>query len=97
MKIVDCMQPVTALDEVYNSRGRNWRPVLLFGIRHVRCHGRWRGPVMEYKAGGCFGELALLYNSPRAASVVAREKCQLWTLELSVFEPYSQTRHLTAL
>ena len=30
------------------------------------------GQVMEYKAGGCFGELALLYNSPRAASVVAK-------------------------
>jgi len=26
------------------------------------------GNVMEYSTGGCFGELALIYNSPRAAS-----------------------------
>ena len=26
--------------------------------------------VGQYKRGGCFGELALLYDSPRAASIV---------------------------
>jgi cAMP-dependent protein kinase regulator len=41
--------------------------------------------VFTYKAGGCFGELALIYNSPRAASVVASSACKLWTLDLKTF------------
>ena len=38
--------------------------------------------VMVYQKGACFGELALLYNCPRAASVIARTECSLWTLDL---------------
>merc|ERR1719235_2293693 len=37
--------------------------------------------VKTCEAGDAFGELALLYNCPRAASVVAREKCVLWKLD----------------
>ena len=40
------------------------------------------GTVMEYEPGGCFGELALIYNSPRAASVMASSQCKLWALDL---------------
>lgn len=40
------------------------------------------GEVMKYESGGCFGELALLYNCPRAASVIALTDCSLWTLDL---------------
>ena len=43
------------------------------------------GNVMEYEPGGCFGELALIYNSPRAASVVAASQCKLWALDLRTF------------
>lgn len=41
--------------------------------------------VKECKAGDAFGELALLYNCPRAASVVAREKSVLWRLDRESF------------
>ena len=41
--------------------------------------------VATYAPGSCFGELALIYNSPRAASVVASEACTLWTLDLKSF------------
>ena len=41
--------------------------------------------VHIYESGGCFGELALIYNSPRAASVTAVTACRLWALELKVF------------
>jgi cAMP-dependent protein kinase regulator len=37
------------------------------------------------KAGDAFGELALLYNCPRAASVVAHEKSVLWQLDRETF------------
>jgi len=41
--------------------------------------------VKECKAGDAFGELALMYNCPRAASVVAHEKCVLWQLDRETF------------
>ena len=86
MKIVDCMQPVTALDGEYIIREGEIGD-LFYCLESGMCVATVDGvgQVMEYKAGGCFGELAYCNNSPRAASVVAREKCQLWTLELSVF------------
>ncbi|GAM27543.1 hypothetical protein SAMD00019534_107190 [Acytostelium subglobosum LB1] len=37
--------------------------------------------VMEVTAGGSFGELALIYGSPRAATVVARTDVKLWAID----------------
>jgi cGMP-dependent protein kinase len=44
------------------------------------------GQVMTYEDRGCFGELALLYNSPRAASIVAISSCHLWTIDVRTFK-----------
>ena len=41
--------------------------------------------VKEVKPGDCFGELALLYTAPRAASVMATSVCTLWALDRSAF------------
>lgn len=41
--------------------------------------------VKTCEAGDVFGELALLYNCPRAASVDAREACVLWQLDRDTF------------
>mmetsp|Transcript_81236 Transcript_81236/g.252131 ORF Transcript_81236/g.252131 Transcript_81236/m.252131 type:complete len:405 (+) Transcript_81236:53-1267(+) len=41
--------------------------------------------VKECKAGDAFGELALLYNCPRAASVKAHDRCVLWQLDRESF------------
>merc|ERR1740129_1470018 len=41
--------------------------------------------VKHCSAGDYFGELALLYNCPRAASVVARETSLIWQLDRETF------------
>mmetsp|Transcript_13024 Transcript_13024/g.24625 ORF Transcript_13024/g.24625 Transcript_13024/m.24625 type:complete len:407 (-) Transcript_13024:115-1335(-) len=41
--------------------------------------------VKECVAGDAFGELALLYNCPRAASVDAADRCVLWELDRESF------------
>ena len=40
------------------------------------------GPkVWHYGPGGSFGELALMYNAPRAATLIACSPCVLWALD----------------
>ena len=59
--------------------------------------------VLEYTAGSTFGELALMYNAPRAASVVATSDAALWAMERKTFssivmQTMSQKRaHLQSL
>ena len=38
-----------------------------------------------YQPGESFGELALLYNAPRAATIKAKTKCVLWALDRECF------------
>lgn len=41
--------------------------------------------LKTYQPGEAFGELALLYNAPRAASIIADEECLLWKLDRETF------------
>ncbi|KAJ2961334.1 hypothetical protein NQZ79_g3370 [Umbelopsis isabellina] len=41
--------------------------------------------VTEYNAGGSFGELALMYNAPRAATIKSTSDCVLWALDRVTF------------
>ncbi len=38
-----------------------------------------------YNPGEAFGELALLYNAPRAATIVANDDCITWALDRETF------------
>ncbi|KAI9019387.1 camp-dependent protein kinase regulatory subunit [Phycomyces nitens] len=41
--------------------------------------------VTNYEAGGSFGELALMYNAPRAATIIATSDVVLWALDRVTF------------
>lgn len=41
--------------------------------------------VGNYQGGSAFGELALIYGSPRAASIAATEECKLWRIKRGWF------------
>lgn len=41
--------------------------------------------LKKYEAGDAFGELALLYNAPRAATITADTECVLWVLDRETF------------
>ena len=41
--------------------------------------------LITYKSGDAFGELALLYNAPRAATVETETECTLFSLDRSTF------------
>jgi cAMP-dependent protein kinase regulator len=41
--------------------------------------------VKRYEAGESFGELALMYNCPRAATITAKPNCHLWAMDRMAF------------
>jgi CRP-like cAMP-binding protein len=45
-----------------------------------------RKKVHEYEPGASFGELALMYNAPRAATIVASSACKVFALDRLTFK-----------
>lgn len=52
---------------------------------YVQKKGEDSKKVHTYKSGDAFGELALMYNAPRAATCVAQDDCKLWALDRTSF------------
>jgi cAMP-dependent protein kinase regulator len=51
----------------------------------LECSKGALGVIKIYGPGDVFGELALLYNSPRAATIVALQPSRLWKLDRTTF------------
>jgi cAMP-dependent protein kinase regulator len=41
--------------------------------------------LKNYEPGDSFGELALLYNAPRAATIISKTDSDLWVLDRNTF------------
>jgi CRP-like cAMP-binding protein len=55
--------------------------VLEEGEAEIIINGAVVAPMKE----GCFGDLALMYNSPRSATIRALSECHMWTLDRVFF------------
>jgi cAMP-dependent protein kinase regulator len=83
MKIDSGTNVITEGDEVVSQQPALY--VLESGKLSVSKKGQ-EGAVLQYTSQGqYFGELALLYNAPRAATVVADEVCTLWSIDRDTF------------
>ncbi len=77
MKSVDAGEDIV----VQGEEGREFY-VLETGTAEVFVDGE---KVASYEPGGSFGELALIYHAPRAATVRASTPCVLWYIKLRDF------------
>ncbi|EEH53847.1 uncharacterized protein MICPUCDRAFT_21119 [Micromonas pusilla CCMP1545] len=63
--------------------------VVADGVADAAVRGKIAGDapttVQVLEPGASFGELSLMYNSPRAATVTARTACRLWALDRETF------------
>merc|ERR1719235_3089089 len=88
-QVLDAMQEVKA-DPLQRLINQGDDGDFLFVIEEgiLDCYKKIDGTeklVKTCEAGDTFGELALLYNCPRSASVESREKCILWQLDRETF------------
>lgn len=85
-RIISCMRPLTASSgEVIIRQGDMGDLFYCLEVGQAEATVDGVGKVMSYQTGGCFGELALIYNTARAASVTATSACKLWALDLRTF------------
>ena len=87
-QLVDAMQEVpVAQGEVVISEGDEGHDffVVRSGVFAAFALGNGETPVHTYSQGGAFGELALLYNRPRAASIRCEAPGSLYALGRPTF------------
>jgi cAMP-dependent protein kinase regulator len=87
--VINAMQERTVeANERLIEQGDDGNNMFVIESGQMDCYKKIDGTdklVKECKAGDYFGELALLYNCPRAASVVAHEKSVMWELDRETF------------
>ena len=89
--VVDAMQEkLTSAGEVVIKEGDEGDSLYVVGSGTLSCTKVFKGQtspthLKKYEAGEAFGELALLYNAPRAATITADGECVLYALDRQTF------------
>lgn len=71
--------------DIVISEGDNGDLLYIVEKGELDCSKKSLGFLKTYKEGESFGELALLYNAPRAATIQAKTDCILWGLDRETF------------
>lgn len=71
--------------DIVISEGDNGDLLYIVEKGELACSKKSLGFLKTYKEGESFGELALLYNAPRAATIQAKTDCILWGLDRETF------------
>ena len=86
LEVLDSMRLVTlksGQDIIKQGDGGSMFYVLEVGTCDIYVDGK-KIPY-SYKPGGSFGELALIYNAKRAATIRSTSDCRIWGLDISDF------------
>jgi cAMP-dependent protein kinase regulator len=70
------------------TQGEDGNELFVVGSGTLKCYKNINGEekyLKDYHPGEAFGELALLYNARRAASIIAHTDCELWVLDRECF------------
>lgn len=87
--VIDAMdQKKAAAEEYVIKEGEPGEVLYILESGTMQCTKMIDGApkvLKQYKAGDVFGELALLYNAPRAATIQAESESLLWVLDRQTF------------
>ena len=89
--VIDAMEECKiGANEVVIQEGDQGDCLYVIGTGTLKCTKvleRGAAPTMlkTYQPGEAFGELALLYNAPRAATITSNEDCTLFKLDRDTF------------
>lgn len=72
------------------KQGEDGNELFVVEMGTLSCYKQFPGKheqtlLKKYNPGDAFGELALLYNAPRAATIIADTDCLLWVLDRDTF------------
>ena len=84
------VEKITETREVVIKEGDEGDCLFVVGSGTLQCSKIFKGNtaptfLKTYQPGEAFGELSLLYNAPRAATIIANEECLLWKLDRDTF------------
>jgi cAMP-dependent protein kinase regulator len=91
MIIINAMDElITEPKQVVIREGDKGECLYLVGSGTLQCTKKFENKptptfLQTYQPGNIFGELALLYNTPRQATIIANDECQLWVLDRATF------------
>lgn len=74
--------------DIVIKQGDDGKELFVVGSGLLKCYKKIKGEenfLKDYHPGEAFGELALLYNAPRAATIIAENECELWSLDRECF------------